>query len=938
MANSVDLGSVVARLELDVAGFQRSIDDVKNGMAGVASHTQKSASVMGSALDNVAKVGMAGLAVATAAATALMVTSIGAAVKRVDTLDNSARTFENMGIKASDAKEATKRLTDSILGLPTPLDAAVRGMTDLTATYGDVNTGQRVFSALNNAILGFGGTADSVRNAVTQLSQLPMDGPLDGQTWLSLRNSGLTPVLVAMAKDMGIGVSEMREKFMSGQLTVRDFTDKLVEMNEKGGGGMKSLSQIAKDSTKGIGTSIENMKTAVTRGMASVLRAIGTQDIARAITSIGTAFENALKESSGFIKFIQANKDFILPLVIAIGTFVLATTALWGIIKLVTIAQGVWNAITAANPIFATILAITALVAGLAYFFTQTETGRKIWEKFTDGFSKFWQLIKPIRDFVGDQLVSAFESLKQIWNQLMVAMQPLIDMFQEFWSKHGEKVMTVLKYIGIAVAGIFLAPLVASFALLLGALKVIAVVLRFVADHFDTIKKVVIVMVLTAFSPLIIAIGLLVGAFKLIQWAIGATIDFFVALYKGVVDAWQKTQKAVEDGISAVSKFFTDGWNAIKDFFVGVWQAIYNAVINPLTAIYNFVVAVLTFIKNLYIIVWGSILLVILTVMGFIKDAFINGWNAIWAFLAPILTTIWNFISTVFTTIRDTIQNAIQAVWNFIVVAWNAIYAFIMPIVQTIFNFLSNTFNAIKNTVVTAVQGIWNFVTTAWNTIYAIFVGITQKIVGYFSGAYNWLLEKGKDIVRGLADGIRAVGNAVWDAISAVSAKIGDFFRGAGSWLFNVGKDIVQGLINGIRNMVGAVSGAAGDVGNAVKSKLKSVLGIGSPSKITAQYGVWVGEGFNNGLEGMQRAIGKTLADTFALAPSAVEDLSGTFNAGLTVPSASQMTNGKQVNQTNSSNLTINGNINISNQADADYLLSRLSRRQDLTVQGLVGA
>jgi tape measure domain-containing protein len=938
MANSVDLGSVVAKLELDIAGFKESIGQVKDQIGQTASHTQKSATVMGSALDNVAKVGMAGLAVATAAAMALVVTNIGAAVKRVDTLDNSARTFENMGIKSTDAKDAIAKLTTSIQGLPTPLDSAIRGMTDLTATYGDVDTGRKVFTALNNAILGFGGTADSVRNAVTQLSQLPMDGPLDGQTWLSLRNSGLTPVLVAMAKDMGIGIGEMREKFMSGQLTVRDFTNKLIEMDEKGGGGMKSLAQIAKDSTKGIGTSIENMKTAVTRGIASILRAIGTEDIAKAITAIGTAFENALKESSGFIQFIKDNKDFISPIIVGITGFVAVITVLYTWFKWIKPAIIGFNAVLSANPVVLITASIIALIAGLAYFFTQTETGRKIWEKLTGAFSKFWEVIKPIREFIGDQLISAFDSLKEIWNQLVVAMQPLIEMFQEFWSKHGDKVMTVLKYIGIAVAGIFLAPLVASFALLLGALKIIAVVLRFVADHFDTIKKVVIVMVLTAFSPLIIAIGLLVGAFKLIQWAIGATIDFFVALYKGVVDAWQKTQKAVEDGINAVSKFFTDGWNAIKDFFVGVWQAIYNAVINPLTAIYNFVVAVLTFIKNLYIIVFGSILLVILTVMGFIKDAFINAWNAIYAFLAPVVTAIWNVISTAFIFIRDTIQNAIQAVWNFIVTAWNAIYAFIMPIVQTIFNFLSNTFNAIKNTVVTAVQGVWNFVTTAWNAIYGIFVGITQKIVGYFSGAYNWLLDKGRDIVRGLADGIRSFANAVWDAISAVSAKIGQFFSNAGSWLYNVGRDIVTGLINGIKSMVGAVSGAAGDVGNAVKSKLKSVLGIGSPSKITAQYGVWVGEGFNNGLEGMQRAIGRTLSETFALAPSAVEDLSGTFNAGLTVPRASQMTNGKEVNQTNSSNLTINGNINISNQADADYLLSRLSRRQDLTVQGLVGA
>ncbi len=44
-----------------------------------------------------------------------------------------------------------------------------------------------------------------------------------------------------------------------------------------------------------------------------------------------------------------------------------------------TAAQWLWNAALSANPIGLVILAIAALVAGLVWFFTKTETGRQVW-------------------------------------------------------------------------------------------------------------------------------------------------------------------------------------------------------------------------------------------------------------------------------------------------------------------------------------------------------------------------------------------------------------------------------------------------------------------------------------------------------------------------------------------------------------------------------
>src|SRR5690606_274649 len=86
-------------------------------------------------------------------------------------------------------------------------------------------------------------------------------------------------------------------------------------------------------------------------------------------------------------------KDIILPLVVAIGTFVAGFMAVQKIIAVIKAVKAAWlalNLVFAASPIGLIITGIAALVAGLIYFFTQTETGRKLWSKFTTAVRDLW--------------------------------------------------------------------------------------------------------------------------------------------------------------------------------------------------------------------------------------------------------------------------------------------------------------------------------------------------------------------------------------------------------------------------------------------------------------------------------------------------------------------------------------------------------------------
>lgn len=110
--------------------------------------------------------------------------------------------------------------------------------------------------------------------------------------------------------------------------------------------------------------------------------------------------------------------------------------------KIAAAGQWVLNAAMNANPIMLVITAIGALVAGLIWFFTQTETGRAAWASFTAFLSSAWQSAVAFVTGLGQNIANFFTQT------IPNAIQSVIQWFQQLPSAIGTALSNLITSIG----------------------------------------------------------------------------------------------------------------------------------------------------------------------------------------------------------------------------------------------------------------------------------------------------------------------------------------------------------------------------------------------------------------------------------------------------------------------------------------------------------
>ena len=176
----------------------------------------------------------------------------------------------------------------------------------------------------------------------------------------------------------------------------------------------------------------------------------------------------------------------------------------------------------------------------------------------------------------------------------------------------------------------------------------------------------------------------------------------------------------------------------------------------------------------------------------------------------------------------------IVALVAIVIANWDTIYETTKRIWDWIWS------RAIKPAIDLVVGYVKWWVNNVMSIITFVFSTLPNKLREWFMAGYNAVVDASNKII----DFMRSLPGKVMDALASLRDRAVQF-----------GRDVIQGIINGISQMVGSLVSKARDAATSAMNAIKNAMGIGSPSKITHKYAVWVGQGAVNGLDKMVSPI-----------------------------------------------------------------------------------
>ena len=288
MAN---VGTAYVNVVPKFGGFSAA---VKSELARAASTSGATGAAMGTAMGTglkggLAKAGAIAGVVSSLASSAIgaVTSQIGSAVRRFDTLNQYPRVMQSLGYAADDADASIGRMSDRLQGLPTALDTMASTVQGLTAITGDLSKATDIGLAVNDMLIAGGASTQMANSALEQFRQVLSKGKPEVQDWRTLvqampgqmdqlAKSMLGPT--ANANDLYHAIGGGMEGEWDGPtFTLDEFCDQIVRLDQEGGEGITSFMEQAQAGSQGVATSMENVKTAVGRGLAGIMDEFGEE-------------------------------------------------------------------------------------------------------------------------------------------------------------------------------------------------------------------------------------------------------------------------------------------------------------------------------------------------------------------------------------------------------------------------------------------------------------------------------------------------------------------------------------------------------------------------------------------------------------------------------------------------------------------------------------
>ena len=694
--------------------------------------------------------------------------SMSGAINRFDTLNKYPVVMKALNYSTKDVAKSTAILSKGIDGLPTSLQDVTSVAQQLAPLTGSATKASKSAIALNNAFLASGASVADTSRGLQQYTQMLSTGKVDLMSYRTLMET-MPIALRKVANSFGFtgksAEQDLYKAMQSGQITVDQLNDRFIKLN----GGVNGFAQLAKKNSEGIGTSFANLKNAVVKNLANMLSAIdngfkqaGFGSIAQVLDnmkgSINSAFQvigpvvtnatvvilNFVKVVGGALKSAFSN-DIFRTAVVGILGFVGAVMAAHKVISIFTtlrsaiiglsvianagnlamafseamstlaktskIAGGAlkaFSAVASLGPWGIIAVAIAAVVAALTYFFTQTKTGRALWQSFTTWLSGAWQSLVGVAttvwNAIGNAINAVVNFIKPYW-------QGLVTFFTGIWTS--------------IVAGV-------------------TPIWQGLVNVFSSIVNAI-VAVWQALAPIIVPIVAGVVAI------IGATLITIVTVFQTVWNmlvpivqvVWQLISTVVSTAITMLGTVIQTGLAII----VAIWNVVWNTFSIVVSTVWNVISTIISTVLN---VIAG----IIQAITAAIQGDWSGAWNAIQNVVSTVLNAISSIVSSVlsgvagiFSGIMNGLKSIVSAVWNSIKSLFSEGVNFIKSVVHID---LGAAGRAIMNS-------LWNGMKSIWNGIKNWVSGIADWIKehkGPISYDRKLLIPAGQAIMNGLNNGL----------------------------------------------------------------------------------------------------------------------------------------------------------------------------------------
>lgn len=697
----------------------------------------------------------AGLAAAAFAGLSGVGSTISAGFAKVNKIEDTTASLEIMMGSATAATDVMDQLQESNQNTPYAFDAWSEAGKNLVAFGIDADKTAGIVTALGEAASASGKGEDALNSMGRAFGTAAASGKISMETINSLAEGGVNGLAI-LANDAGVTTAEMQKMISSGTVPAAEAIDTLtkgiMEGSDGAAGATTALTGTMESMSKTTSGRLANMKSAFTNLAGSIMGAVAPAigDLAKIVTDAVykvKGWVDALIDGGGALDGVRTALGFLTPILKPMAAMIGTVTAALGLMKLGMLAQagatriaeaatkGFKGALSALakHPIVA---ALAAVVGALTWFFTSTETGKKVWqtlmdklkevgawikEKFGPIFETVAGVISAAWDWISEAFQKGWENLKTVFGWLSDIFSTIWDALQTAWDAVGQPILDVIT----GVFGLWWDGLKLYFDLLKGAFEVVWDVLQ-------------------------------------IAWyAVGAP----------VLEVVKAAFQIMWEVIKVVFEVLKLGFEAVWAVISAVWESVGRPVVDAIASIFRWL--------------WDTVLS---PVFSWIKDKWddmVRGFQILWdAYGQPAVDRIVE----VFNWFKDRISDAFNKVKEFA--------QGLLDSIRERFDNIRDTVTGVKDKILDAVKGAKDWLKDAGhNIIEGLKSGLEDKI----KDIGKWFLDKLPKFIRGpfekaldihspsrvfsgygvyigegLIEGLESMGGAVADASQSMADRVAD--------------------------------------------------------------------------------------------------------------------------------------------------------------------